>query len=83
MMTKEPGRKICGLCDLRAGEQATVASIDHELPIGRRLMAMGLMPGSRLRLLGRAPLGDPLMVELPGSVVCLRGGDARCVGVYQ
>lgn len=69
------------LYDLQPGDRAVVADIDHEASIGRRLLSMGLMPGSHLRVLRRAPLGDPIMVELPGCVICLRRRDAQSVTV--
>lgn len=80
-MDQAPG--TCGLGDLATGECATVARVDHDAPVGRRLMAMGVMPGCRLRVVGRAPLGDPMMVELPGNVVCLRRRDAQSVAVAR
>jgi ferrous iron transport protein A len=69
------------LFDLQPGDRAVVVDIDHDASIGRRLLSMGLMPGSHLRVLRRAPLGDPIMVELPGCVVCLRRRDAQSVTV--
>jgi ferrous iron transport protein A len=69
------------LYDLQPGDRAVVTDIDHDASIGRRLLSMGLMPGSHLRVLRRAPLGDPIMVELPGCVVCLRRRDAQSVTV--
>ncbi|MDD5200977.1 MAG: FeoA family protein [Terrimicrobiaceae bacterium] len=71
------------VCDLLPGEWATVSAINHDAGIGRRLLSLGLMPGCRLRLLRRAPLGDPIMVELPGCVVCLRRLDALSVSVQE
>ncbi len=56
-------------------------AIDHEDSVGRRLLAMGVMRGCRLRVLRRAPLGDPIMVELPGCTVALRRRDARSVHI--
>lgn len=77
------GFSLRTLCDLQPGDSAVVERIDHEASIGQRLLAMGLMPGCRLRLLSRAPFGDPIRVELPGCVVCLRKGDAMNVTVQS
>ena len=37
-----------------------------------RLLEMGLTPGTEVALIGRAPLGDPLELELRGYRLSLR-----------
>jgi len=39
-------------------------------------MALGLLPGMILKLVRRAPLGDPLAIEFAGQVVSLRLAEA-------
>jgi Fe2+ transport system protein FeoA len=53
----------------------------HSSPIGRRLLDLGFTPGSRLRVVRRAPLGDPVEYELRGSRICLRRGEAERIRV--
>jgi ferrous iron transport protein A len=49
--------------DLRVGETATVCCLkDPEMAL--KLLEMGCIPGTQVRLTGRAPLGDPLMLVL-------------------
>jgi len=49
--------------DLRPGEAATVCCLkDPEMAL--KLLEMGCIPGTRVRMAGRAPLGDPLMLVL-------------------
>lgn len=50
---------------------------------GQRLLAMGLKQGCPLRFLRRAPLGDPLLIEIPGCVLCLRACEARLVELEE
>lgn len=40
-------------------------------------MALGLLPGMVLKLVRRAPLGDPLAIEFGGQVVSLRLAEAE------
>ena len=40
-------------------------------------MALGLLPGMALKLVRRAPLGDPLAIEFGGQVVSLRLAEAE------
>ena len=56
-----------------AGEIARVAGNG---PIAQRLLAMGFLPGTKLRVVQIAPFGDPITVELDGWRVSLRLQDA-------
>ncbi len=40
-------------------------------------MALGLLPGMVLKLIRRAPLGDPMAIEFGGQVVSLRLAEAE------
>ena len=44
-------------------------------------MALGLLPGMALKLVRRAPLGDPLAIEFGGQVVSLRLAEAESLMV--
>ena len=41
-----------------------------------RLFEMGLVTGTTVTVLRRAPLGDPLEILVRGTRLCLRKGDA-------
>ena len=41
------------------------------------MMALGLLPGMVLKLVRKAPLGDPLAIEFGGQVVSLRLSEAE------
>ena len=71
----------CSLADLAPGSDATVVKVEHTGPIGRRLLDLGLLPGTPVKLLRRAPLGDPSVYELRGYRLCLRKVDAAKVRV--
>ena len=40
-------------------------------------MALGLLPGMVLKLIRKAPLGDPLAIEFGGQVASLRLAEAE------
>jgi ferrous iron transport protein A len=44
-------------------------------------MEMGVLPGVELKLLGRAPLGDPLELELRGYRLSVRRSEARRIEI--
>jgi len=47
----------------------------------RRLMEMGLIPGTEVRFVRTAPLGDPLEIELRGYNLSLRRAEAALISV--
>lgn len=72
---------MSALADLPIGASARVLRIDGQDEIGLRLLEMGLTPGADVTLCGRAPLGDPLEIELRGYRLSLRKLEALRVEV--
>jgi Fe2+ transport system protein FeoA len=71
------------LADLEPGADARVESVEAGTPIGRRLQDLGFVPGTPVRVLRRAPLGDPVEYELRGTRLCLRRSEARRIHVQR
>lgn len=69
------------IAGLRVGQRAKVVRIDDVDEASLRLMEMGLTPGSELTVIGVAPLGDPLEIELRGYRLSLRKSEAARVEV--
>jgi ferrous iron transport protein A len=63
------------------GDSTRVAHLDGEDPTTCRLLELGLTPGVSVRVVRRAPLGDPLELELRGYRLSIRRTDARRVAV--
>jgi Fe2+ transport system protein FeoA len=72
---------IATLDRLAAGTSATVVAIDGDDLLSSRLLDHGLWPGAEVRLLGCAPLGDPLLFALHGLRLALRRDEAARVRV--
>lgn len=53
-----------------------VAGVEGNGVVAQRLMAMGFVTGSTVRVVGRAPFGDPIAVELNGWRLCMRCSEA-------
>ena len=66
---------------LDRGEAARVVDIHTEGAMRRRLMDLGLVPGTRVECLGHGPFGDPAAYLIRGAVIALRAQDARTIGV--
>ena len=69
------------LADIPVGSRVRVGIVGGDDAISLRLMEMGLTPGIELALIGTAPLGDPLEVELRGYRLSLRRNEAARIAV--
>jgi ferrous iron transport protein A len=66
---------------LPIGTRAVVAHIEGADELACRLMEMGLTPGVELKVVGAAPLGDPLELEVRGYRLSVRKSEAKRVEV--
>ncbi|MEI9936457.1 MAG: FeoA family protein [Pseudomonadota bacterium] len=69
------------LSQTRIGQIVTVAHVAGEGSFRRRLMELGLIPGTRVEVVGVAPLGDPLELLVRGSSLSIRRAEAEGVSV--
>ena len=69
------------LRQLQPGQSATVIKVGTSGELGRRIRDMGLVPGTTLRLIGRAPLKDPVEIKLRGYNLTLRNNEADFIQV--
>lgn len=58
-----------------AGWQGIVKNSGKPSPARRRLLDMGILPGTELKILHVAPFGGPCLLELRGYRLCLRQED--------
>ena len=65
--------------ELAPGGVGRVAGLETEGAMRRRLLELGLVAGTRVRCLGRSPLGDPSAYEIRGAVIALRDRDSAGV----
>ena len=69
------------LRSLREGQCAKIAAMTAEAETGRRIRDMGLIPGARVQVVGRAPLHDPVALRLMGFSLTLRNNEADFITV--
>ena len=69
------------LADLRPGQQAKIVEVKGEGALRRRLLDMGLTPGTSLVMGEPAPSGDPLCIRIRSYVLSLRRADAGFIEV--
>jgi ferrous iron transport protein A len=65
--------------DLPVAGQARVADVVGDDRLAIRLLEMGITPGTVVRVLGRAPFGDPLEIEVRGYRLSIRRAEAARV----
>jgi len=66
---------------LTPGASAIIMGIEGDGPLARRLMDLGLVPGTAIRFVRSAPLGDPLELVVRGTHLSLRRSEAARVHV--
>ena len=49
--------------------------------MGRRIREMGLVPGTTIKIIGRAPLQDPVALRVMGFTLSLRNNEADFIEV--
>jgi ferrous iron transport protein A len=69
------------LAELAPGDAGVIARVEGDDGIARRLLDLGFIPGTRVTLVRRAPLGDPISFELRGARICLRRSEAARIHV--
>ena len=73
--------RLTQLSELPVGSRSRVVAVEGTDQISSRLMEMGLTPGVQVTLLGTAPLGDPLELEVRGYRLSIRSSEAARVQV--
>jgi ferrous iron transport protein A len=74
-----PAAPPLSLAALPIDAAGVVELVEPGSPVSRRLLDLGFVPGTRVRVLRRAPLGDPTVYELRGTQLCLRRSEAARV----
>jgi len=71
------------LSDIKPGEQATVIGISRTYrgPMRRRLLDLGVVPGTVIVVERTAPGGDPVAYRIRGATIALRHSQARFINV--
>jgi Fe2+ transport system protein FeoA len=64
------------LSELAIGEGGKIAAVTGEGRIRRRLFDMGITPGAEVRMRKKAPLGDPIEINVRGYELTLRKAEA-------
>jgi ferrous iron transport protein A len=69
------------LSELKPGDRARVTAVGGEGEAARRLMDLGLIRGTAVEVVRKAPLGDPIEVRIRGFMLSLRRTEADHITV--
>jgi ferrous iron transport protein A len=69
------------LDEVKQGQECEIVDIISEGIMGQRLLDMGFIPGTRIKVIRNAPLVDPVEFLLKGYYVSLRHSEAQKVEV--
>lgn len=72
------------LSELLPGQSAQIISLTQLEPaVKRKLMAMGLLPSSEIRLVRQAPLGDPMQIATSSITLSIQKSLAARIEVKR
>lgn len=68
---------------LKNGRAATITGIRSTDAERRRLLDLGILPGTRVENVMASPLGDPVAYRVRSAVVALRREQARLIEIEE
>lgn len=67
------------LADVKVGNAVTINSLSGHGSFRRRLLELGLLPGTTVEVIGIAPLRDPIELYVRGGSLSIRRAEAALV----
>ena len=71
------------LNDLKVGQSGVITAVGGEGALRLRLLDMGLIPKTRVRVQKVAPMGDPIQIQIRGYDLTIRGEDAQRIELQE
>ncbi|MGA7278417.1 MAG: FeoA family protein [Desulfocapsaceae bacterium] len=69
------------LRQMKKNQTGVIISVKAAGILGRRIREMGLVPGTEVTVIGRAPLNDPVALRIMGGTLTLRNNEADFIMV--
>ncbi len=67
--------------EMKINQSGTISAVKANGELGRRIRDMGMVPGTPIKIQGRAPLYDPVAVRVLGCTLTLRNSEADFIEV--
>lgn len=68
---------------LKIGQSAIITGVGGEGALRCRLLDMGLIPKTKVTLIKKAPMGDPIELRLRGYELTIRNEDAEKIEIKE
>ncbi len=82
-MSQRKKRQCCMLGDIKPGKRARIRCHHAKGAIRQRLLDLGFVPESKVDIVRRAPLGDPIECRVANYNVALRQSEASLIEVEE
>ena len=69
------------LRQMQKNQTGSITQVKARGELGRRIREMGLVPGTEVTIMGRAPLYDPVALRVMGFTLTLRNSEADHIEV--
>ncbi len=66
---------------MKKNQNGLILKVKDNGELGRRIRDMGLVPGTPIKIQGRAPLKDPVAIRVKGFTLTLRNKEADIIEV--
>ncbi|MCF6286890.1 MAG: 50S ribosome-binding GTPase [Candidatus Hydrogenedentes bacterium] len=77
------GTRVQTLADIPPGKESWVARVNAQGLLRRRLLDLGVVPGSKICTLLEGPLGGPTVFRVRDTKIALRASDAALIEVSE
>lgn len=67
---------VISMRQMTANQSGVIARVKGGGELGVRIREMGLVPGAEIKIVGRAPLNDPVHIKLYDNNLTLRNNEA-------
>ena len=72
---------VIALSDMQVGDSGIVEALQGRGNIQHRLVDMGVVKGTRITVVKKTPLGDPIEGQVKGCALALRMNEAAMISV--
>lgn len=73
---------MCKLSSLKNGQSGVVKSLGSKGALRRRMIDMGITPGTQVTMVKLAPMGDPMQINVHGYDLSIRKSEAEQINIY-
>lgn len=74
--------KLLSLADLTVGTTCKISSVELDGLLRRRILDLGILPGTQVQCVRKSPAGDPIAFKVRDTTIALRSNDASLIKIY-